>query len=415
MRFLHIADLHLGKVIHGVSMLENGDQPAWVDRFLALTREVRPRAVVMAGDVYDRSTPSGEAVELLNRLVVGLAEQGITVLITAGNHDSGSRLSFARDLLAREGVHIAGAVKAELDRVTLEDEYGPVHFWLMPYVFPAAAAQALGQEIRDYETAVRRLLEAQPLDAGTRNVIAAHQNVTAFGREQVRGGSESAVGGVGGVDYTSFDAFDYAALGHIHAAYPVGREEVRYAGSPLCYHFGETRQPRKGPLLVDLGPKGAPPVIRTLEIPPLHPMRELRGTFEELREAELADRRQGEYLRLVLTDRPMTPEISDFFQNLAEERGSVLMERVSEYRRFGEAADLSEATMTRERSVEELFADYFAERTGSDPDDRDLALLEKAGELLRRTPPDPRQRGAADPALTEQLLSFLMMQEGEKA
>ena len=415
MRFLHISDLHLGKVIHGVSMLENGDQRYWIDQFLALANELRPDAVVIAGDVYDRGSPSGEAVQEFSRLVEGLAELGICVLMTAGNHDSGQRLSFARDLLARQDVHIAGTVTREMIHVTLRDAYGPVTFWLMPYVFPMAAAQALEDEtIRDYDTAVRRLLAAQEIDTAARNVIVAHQNVTAFGAEAPRGGSESAVGGVGQVDYTAFDAFDYAALGHIHAAYPVGRETVRYAGSPMCYHFNETRQADKGPVLVEMGAKGAPISVETLRIAPMHPMRELRGPLEALREAELAHPARGEYLRLALTDQPLSPEVLEFFRSLAEQRDSVLMERVSEFRRFAEDAVTPEAEDIREKTTEELFADFYTDRSGGEePDAQDLALLRQAGELLRNSRPE--RRGEVDPSLTDALLQYLMRQEAQDA
>ena len=414
MRFLHISDLHLGKVIHGVSMLENGDQPYWIERFLALAGELRPDAVLISGDVYDRGSPSGAAVALLSRLVEGLADLGVCVLLVAGNHDSGQRLAFARDVLARQNVHIAGTAEREMARVTLRDEFGPVTFWLMPYVFPAAVAQALEDDsIRDYDTAVRRLLAAQELDPAERNVIVAHQNVTAFGAEAPRGGSESAVGGVGQVDFSAFDAFDYAALGHIHAAYHVGREEVRYAGSPMCYHFNETRQETKGPVLVELGPKGAPLRIETRIIPPLHPMREMRGALEELRERELAGSGRGEYLRLVITDRPLTPEISDFFQSLAEQRGSILMERVSEFRRYADTVGGTDLQAVREKTLEELFADFFTDRSGGEaPEEADLALLHEAGELLRSRQPDPRQRSAVDAETTDALMRFLMRQEG---
>ena len=339
MRFLHLADLHFGKSIYGTSLLENGDQGAWVDRFLALAESIRPDAVVIAGDVYDRGAPSGDAVQLLSRMLTGLSALSIPVMMCAGNHDSVQRLSFARPLLAREGLHISGSLYADpmLSHVTLRDEYGPVTFWLMPYVFPALIAGALGDEsLRDSDSAVRALLNAQPVDWTTRNVLIAHQNVTANGTPGERGGSESMVGGVGQIDYRCFEGFDYVALGHIHAAYPVGRETVRYAGSPLCYHFNELRQPEKGPVLVELGAKGTPPEIRVLTIPPLHPMRELRGSLEELRASELAVPRQNEYLRLVLTDQRLSPEISAFFEELFGSRGSILMERCSEYDPFRE-------------------------------------------------------------------------------
>lgn len=413
MRFLHLADLHLGKVIYGTSLLENGDQPYWVDAFLHLSEEVRPDAVVIAGDVYDRSSPSGEAVALLSRLVEGLSERSIPVMLVSGNHDSGKRMAFARDILARQNVHIAGDLTRELEHVTLTDKFGPITFWLMPYVFPTMVSQLLDDEsIRDYDTAVRRLLTEQPLDPATRNVIVAHQNVTCGGVEAQRGGSESMVGGVGQIDFTAFDLFDYAALGHIHAAYHVGRETVRYAGSPLCYHFDETRQPRKGPVLVELNEKGAPVKLETLHIPPLHPMREIRGPLEEIKATESSRSDRNEYLRLIVTDQPMTPEISDFFQALAEKRDSVLMERLSELQRFSGDVISPDTQALREKSLEELFADFFSQRSGGEALPRaDQELLAAAGELIRNNQPDPRQRYAVDPGLTDALLRILLNQE----
>ncbi|MBR1566022.1 MAG: exonuclease SbcCD subunit D [Oscillospiraceae bacterium] len=414
MRFLHLADLHFGKSIYGTSLLECGDQGAWVDRFLELTAGMRPDAVVIAGDVYDRSAPSGDAVQLLSRMLTRLSELHIPALLCAGNHDSVQRLSFVGPLLAREGVHISGSLYDDpvLSHVTLEDEHGPVTFWLMPYVFPALIAGALHDEsLRTGDAAVRALLAAQPIDFTQRNVLIAHQNVTANGAESERGGSESMVGGVGQIDYTVFDGFDYVALGHIHAACPVGRETVRYAGTPLCYHFNETKQPAKGPVLVELGEKGAPVRIETQVIPPLHPMREIRGGYEEIREAELNDPRRGEYLRIVLTDRRVSPEIAAFFRELYAGRDSVLMELCSEFTRFsGEAGALSRGDV-EQKSTETLFADFFTERSGGEPPaDEDAALLAHAGELLRHADPHT----VPDMRDVEKLLAYLTRQEAEK-
>ena len=395
MRFLHLSDLHFGKSIYGTSLIGAGDQPAWVDRFLELVRTETPEAVVIAGDVYDRSAPSAEAVELLSRLLTELARQRIPVLLVAGNHDSAQRLAFARELLGQQGVLISPALTApgRLAHVTLEDEAGPVTFWLMPYCFPALVGEALGIEApRSYDEAIRLLLAAQEIDFSQRNVLIAHQNVTANGVEALRGGSETMVGGVGQVDYTAFDGFDYVALGHIHAACPVGRDAVRYAGSPLCYHFDELRQPKKGALLVELGPKGAPPRVETILLPPLHPLREERGEYEAIRDRLLADAREGEYLRVALTDRRVSPEIASFFRELCRARGGVLMEICSEYAPYAGTGGAPSAQAVREKGVEELFADFYAERRGgATPDEDEWALLRYAGEALRRadahTPP----------------------------
>ena len=413
MRFLHLADLHFGKSIHGVSLLENGDQDYWVDRLLVLVDECRPDALLIAGDVYDRSAPSGEAVQLLSRMLTAMAERKIPVLMTAGNHDSAQRLSFASPLLARQGVYISRPLyeSPALASFTLSDEYGPVTFWLMPYVFPALIAQAIGEECpRDFDGAVRALLARQNVDFSQRNVLIAHQNVTASGREGLRGGSESMVGGVGQIDYSAFDGFDYVALGHIHAAYPIGRDSVRYAGSPLCYHFDETRQPAKGPVLVELGEKGASVQTETLLLPPLHPMRELIGSYEQLRDEALSDTRRGEYLRVVLTDQRVTQESAAFFRSLFASRDSVLMEIASDYRPYRDLETLSRQD-GREKSLEALFSEFYAERLGgAAPEEGESELLSFASELVRRKG-DSTGRNAGD---AEQRLAFLLAQE-EKA
>ena len=409
MRIIHLADLHLGKIIHGISLLENRDQTHWVDAFLELAEQLEPDAVVIAGDVYDRSAPSGDAVTLLSRMVSRLDALGIPVMMTAGNHDSAQRMAFGRDILARSGLHISAPLieSPELIHVTLEDAYGPVTFWLMPYVFPASVAKALGGEAPgSYDGAVRALLAAQPIDFTQRNVLIAHQNVTAGGCEGTRGGSESMVGGVGQVDYTAFDGFDYVALGHIHAAYPVGRDAVRYAGSPLCYHFNEVSQPAKGPVLVELGEKDAPVRIETKHISPLHPMRVLRGTYEQVRDELRGDTRKDEYLRVVLTDRFPGPEAQQYLRDICKARGSLLLELTSEYVRSGGAGALS-AGAAREKRVDELFADFYAERMNCPPDGQDLSLLAFAAEQLQHA----NAHEEPDAKTIDKLIDVLMTEE----
>lgn len=416
MKFIHLADLHLGKSINGVSLIDNQDQVVWVERFLEICQQQKPAAVVIAGDVYDRSSPSKEAVLLFDHMLTELSNLAIPVLMVAGNHDSGEKLSFAREILARQNVHIAGTLSRELDCVTIPDEEcgGNVHFYLMPYLFPMLVAQKLEDEsIRGYEEAVRALLAVQNLNPSERNVLIAHQNVTANGTEVQRGGSESMVGGVGQIDYQVFDDFDYVALGHIHSAYHVGRKEVRYAGSPLYYHFDELRQANKGPVLVTLGAKGEPVQTEVLTVRPLHPMRQIKDTYDNARTQMEQNQEQGEYLKIVLTDQKITPQISDYFRSLAAARDSILMELLSEYHEYRQPGQAGAVQGTEEKPVEDLFEDFYRERrVDSIPSEEEREILREAGEMTRsaiiagKTDPD-----AAD---IEKLLRFVLEQEGEE-
>ena len=342
---------------------------------------------MIAGDIYDRSAPSGDAVALLDNMLTTLADMGITLMLVAGNHDSGQRLSFGGSLLAKQNVYIAGVLAPEMTHVTLHDEYEPVTFWLMPYVFPALVAKKFDDSsITDYNSAVRRLLAAQKIDFSQRNVLVAHQNVVADGQEALRGGSESMVGGVGQIDFHIFDGFDYVALGHIHSAYQVGRPTIRYAGSPLCYHFEETKQAKKGPVLVSLAAKDTAPTIQTMEIPPLHPMREIKGAYNDIQANELNIMRRGEYVRVVLTDQRVTPEISQFLHSFFANRDSILMELVSEYNQYGAVAEVQTAAANAEKSLDELFVNFYTERYGDvEPDQAELELLQFVGEQVCRS------------------------------
>ena len=386
MVILHIADLHLGKTLQNKSLAE--DQRHWLKSFVGLVRKERPAAVVVAGDVYDRAAPSGDAVELLDRFLTELlsADESLAVMVVAGNHDSGRRLSFGSELLRRQRLFIAGRTERELARVPLRDEHGEVSFWLMPYTFPAAVAQALGDADdgapRTYTEAVKRYLAAQGVDPAARNVLVAHQTATSGGRDPEPGGSETMVGGVGGIDADAFDAFDYVALGHIHKAQAVGRETIRYAGSPLCYHFDEARWPRKGAVRVELGPKGTPVGVRLLEIPPLHPLRVVEGAYEEIVARERANAARGEYVKVVLTDCRVDAAKADAIRALFAAKDGCALEVVSSYRTLS-GTDARAGGPARDRSLAERFVDFWRDRhNGTDPDERTLALVRLAAERV---------------------------------
>ncbi len=412
MRFLHVSDLHFGKSLHGVSMIEQKDQNAWVDRFIEVCKELKPQAVLMAGDIYDRSSPLGSAVRLFDHLLTELAALDIAVMIVSGNHDSAEKLSFAGEILSRQKIHIAGLLEKELTRIRLEDQYGPVNFWLMPYMFPSQVSQCLEDEaIRDYNTAAQKLIERQKIDTKERNVLVAHQNVVANGVEAERGGSESMVGGVGQIEYTTFDCFDYVALGHIHAAYAVGRREVRYAGSPLYYHFDELRQKVKGPLLVEIGEKGKEISIEPIVIPPLHPLREIKDSWENVQEIMEKGEERGEYLRIVLTDTKITGQISSYLHSMAESRDSILMELISEYKEYRPVGEISHSTEIADHSIEELFEDFYTQRmVESNPTSGESQVISQAGEITREALASGKVK--PDQEDIDKLLKFVLGQEG---
>ncbi len=411
MRFLHVSDLHLGKSLHGLSMIDQKDQNVWVDRFIELCEEVKPQAVLMAGDIYDRSSPLANAVSLFDHLLTELAALDIAVMIVAGNHDSAEKLSFAGNILSKQKIHIAGPLHKDLTCITLHDKFGPVNFWLMPYVFPSLIAQCLEDDsIRDYNTAVERLIDRQRIDSRERNILVAHQNVVANGIEVERGGSESMVGGVGQIEYKTFDSFDYVALGHIHAAYSVGRKEVRYAGSPLYYHFDELRQKEKGPLLVEIEEKGEEISVEPMIIPPLHPLREIKDRWENVKEIIEKGQERGEYLRIVLTDTKITAQISSYLHSMAESRDSILMELISEYNEYRSPGQIGQSEQVTEQSVENLFEEFYTQRMiDSNPTDGESQVITEAAEITReslisgKTKPDEKD--------VERLLRFVLEQE----
>lgn len=344
MKFLHLSDLHFGKTLHNVSLIESGDQGQFANETIRIIGEEKPDAVLIAGDIYDRGVPSKEAVQLFSRFLTTIAvDMEIPVLIIAGNHDGGERLEFARDILKEQNVYIAGTVEKEMVHVSLPDENGEeIVFWLMPYVYPAAVRVALQKddsEIATYTDAVRELLAAQDIDYSKRNVLLAHQMVCAGGEEPKHSDSESQVGGVGGIDAALFEGFDYVALGHIHGAQCVGSERIRYCGAPLCYHFSEAEQ-KKGLLFVTIGEKEADLTFETRQTELLHRVRPtMIGTLEEIEQAEKASVARNEYVRVELTDETLPPNVRDRLEALFTSKGCILLDVVLNRRTSGETRE----------------------------------------------------------------------------
>lgn len=304
MKFFHLGDLHFGKSLHNVALVE-ADQPYWVDQFIKAVDDYDPDAVVIAGDVYDRKVPSPEAMKLFDHLLTELARRDKYVFVIPGNHDSSIRLSHVNELLTSHKIYIAGELGKELMHVTVSN----VTFWLMPYIFPKLVADKRvldRDDLSTYDEAARALLGEQDIDGNECNVLLAHQNVLANGVEPEHSESETYIGGLGEIDYSAFDSFDYVALGHIHNAQKVGRETIRYAGCPLYYDFSEINRDKRL-TMVTINSKDDISV-RRIEIPILHTLLQQSGTLEELLAAGMAlDDVNNYYVQCVLRDKHVPP------------------------------------------------------------------------------------------------------------
>ncbi|MBQ6583103.1 MAG: exonuclease SbcCD subunit D [Mogibacterium sp.] len=308
MKLFHLSDLHIGLKLINRDLSE--DQQYIFDQIAELARREQPDAVLIAGDIYDKAVPSAEAVELFDRLVRALTEAAprAEIMMISGNHDSAPRINVFRSVLERQRIRMIGLPPREegerIEKVVLEDEWGKVNFWLLPFVKPSMVRRITGMDENgnnlSYDRAVRKLIGLQEIDTKERNVLVSHQfyypaGKTADAVERM----DSEIPQVGNIDAVSGEAllpFDYAALGHIHKPMPVGSEYWRYCGTPLACSVSEAGQ-RKGVVMVDLGQKGD---VRVTVLP-LEPLRQVRVISGSLR--EVLQQRCDDYVRVVLTDR----------------------------------------------------------------------------------------------------------------
>ena len=347
MKFLHLADLHLGKRVNGFSMLE--DQAHILRQILAILDDEQPDGVLIAGDVYDKSVPSVEAVELLDGFLTELRARGVPVLLISGNHDSPERLAFGGRIMDSCGIHISPVYDGALAPVTLQDAFGPVHVWLLPFVKPAHVRRWFPDaDIESYTDAMAEAVAHMDIDTAARNVLVTHQFVTGGTRS---GSEELSVGGTDNVDSGVFAPFDYVALGHLHGAQHIGRETIRYAGSPLKYSFSEARQ-HKSVTVVTLGEKGDVQV-RTVALTPLRELREIRGSYDELTARSFYEHTtyRSDYLHLILTDE------QDVFDAMSRLRTiyPYLMTLDYDNARTRAAGGMSVPAETEQRTPPELF------------------------------------------------------------
>ena len=374
MKLLHLSDLHIGKRVNEISMLE--DQKYILDRILEIARDEAPDAVLIAGDVYDKTVPPAEAVTLFDEFLWALAGMGVAVLIISGNHDSAERLSFAARLLERANIRISPVYDGTVKTVTLRDAYGDVNFYLLPFLKPAHVRRFYPDAgIETYTDACRVALAHTQFDPAARNVLLAHQFVT--GSETCES-EEITVGGTDNVDVSVFDGFDYVALGHLHGPQKLGSSRVRYCGTPLKYSFSEEHH-HKSVTVVELGEKGQLSLCLRPLIP-RHELRTLRGTFAEVTDKAFREAGPAEdYLHIVLTDEEDIPEAVGRLRLIYPN----LMKLSYDNTRTRTGTTVDAAVNLRRRSPLELFGTLYEQQNNRPLSEPQRAYLEKLMESIQ--------------------------------
>lgn len=352
MKFIHLSDLHIGKRVNEVSMLE--EQKHILEQILGIIDAEAPQAVLICGDVYDKSIPAAEAVTLLDDFLWQLSQRKLEVFLISGNHDSPERLAFGGRLMAGTGIHLSPVYNGNVTPISLSDEYGEVLFWLLPFVKPGHVRRFYPEAtIESYTDALQIALENMGVDMSRRNVLLTHQFVTGC---TTCDSEELRVGGTDNVDADVFEGFDYVALGHIHNPQNIGTERIRYCGTPLKYSFSEVGH-QKSVTVVELGEKGDFR-LHTVPLMPLHDMRQIRGSYLEVTaKANYENTPTEDYLHITLTDEEDVPEavarLRSIYPNLmklsydntrtrtdAVIQGAVDVQKKSQLQLFGELYEM---------------------------------------------------------------------------
>ena len=352
MKLFHLSDLHIGKRVNEFSMIE--DQKYILTQILYAADQEKPDGILISGDVYDRTIPTAEAVQVFDAFLTRLSEQKIPAFIISGNHDSAERLAFGSSLMGKSGIYFSKVYDGTVEKIPMQDAYGTVWIYLLPFLRPSTIRHALperAEEVQSAADAVRIALEQTKIDEKERNVLLAHQFVTGAKRCDAE---ELQVGDVDQIPAELFALFEYVALGHIHSPQKVGRETVRYCGAPLKYSFSEAGQ-EKSITVVELKEKGSVD-LRTIPLKPLHDLRKIRGTYLEVTAKSFYENRDCEdYLQVTLTD------VEDVPDGMAKLRTIYpnLMRLEYDNKRTRSNAEVRAAERVEEKSELELFQEFY--------------------------------------------------------
>lgn len=390
MRIVHTSDWHIGKIVNEYSMIE--DQKYFLDKLVELLRKEEAEALIIAGDIYDRSVPPAEAVELLDKILSKIVlELKIPILAIAGNHDSAERLSFGNKLLSDKGLYIEGDFNGEVKKVTLEDQAGKVNFYLLPYIDPAQARVLYDNpEIKTHNDMMREIVSRieQTLDINERNILIAHGYVSySYEDKEHRGGLEVcdserplSIGGTDLVDGSIFEKFDYVALGHIHGPQKVGSNKIRYAGSLLKYSISEWKQKKSIPVVEIDQDKNLK--VELLEIKPMRDLRVIRGPLDELlMRTNHEGTNLNDYIFAEITDEG---EILDAISKLRAVFPNIMGLRMVNSSLGSENSKTAAGDNFREKSLAELFGEFYINLKGKEMDSARNSEIIKILEELER-------------------------------
>ncbi len=377
MRFLHLADLHVGKIVNGVSMI--ADQEHVFEQIKRYIQTEQVDGVLLAGDLYDRSVPSSAAIRLFDEFLADIIIRLQTpVYAIAGNHDGSELLNFGSRLLSAAHCHIEGKISDTIQKVTVRDEYGPLNIYLLPFSDYAVVRETLSQpQIKSLHEATKALLETTPIDESERNILLYHGFVT--GGDVQTSDSEKClvVGGKEEVSYQLFDAFDYVALGHLHGAQRAGRETIRYAGTPLKYSFSEERH-QKSVTLIDVLEKGHID-IQTKPLIPLKEMRTIEGTLEEVLLAATPQNKE-DYLRVILTDEG---ELLEPMNRLKQVYPNTMILELKKHQQEVQMKGLTKKDR-EQLQPEQLFSQFYEQNTERKMSEEELSVIQKVLNSIQR-------------------------------
>jgi len=370
MKILHLADLHLGKRVNEMSMIE--DQKYILDQIITLIKEESVGIVLLCGDIYDKSIPTIEAIHLLDEFLDQLSKMAIKVLMISGNHDSIDRLSFGKSLFTRSNLYIASQFENEIEKITVKENGITVNFYMLPFVKSAYISHIFQLQTDSYEECFRYLIEHTKIDEEETNILLSHQFVTANKKNPELSDSEtSSLGGIDNIDFHIFDPFDYVALGHIHKPQAMGREMVRYAGSILKYSFSEIHMDKKATILTIDAKKEISLSFHPLK--PLRDMREIECSLEELLKKQCEIDNQEDYMHVILTDEE---QILDAIGKVRTIYPNVMQISFKNRRHMKqlESAQIKEDQIS-DQSPAELFEQFYKMQNHIDLDEKRLQLV----------------------------------------